>query len=40
MGDKSPKNATKAKLQKATQKAAKGSSTRQALPAEPKPVRS
>lgn len=37
MGDKSPKNATKAKQQKAQQKAAKGGSNQPAAPVAPKP---
>jgi hypothetical protein len=39
MGDKSPKNTTKSKQQKATQKAAKSPAARPAGPAEAKPVR-
>ncbi len=39
MGDKSPKNTTKAKQQKANQKSAKSAPGRQAAPSENKPVR-
>jgi len=39
MGDKSPKNATKAKQQKANQKAAKSAPARQVAPTETKPIR-